>query len=117
MERKTLVPVLDSLVSSLGTREFRTFRDLVHRHTGIWLHDGKQVMLASRLSRRLRHHGLTNFADYYAYIQATPDSSEEIRALINCVTTNKTSFFREMHHFDFLANTVVPQIQSAPRRD
>jgi chemotaxis methyl-accepting protein methylase len=50
-------------------REFKLFRTLVHERTGIWLRDGKQVMLASRLSRRLRLRGLSNFADYYAYVQ------------------------------------------------
>jgi chemotaxis protein methyltransferase CheR len=97
----------------MGPREFKLFRALVHERTGIWLRDGKQIMLASRLSRRLRHHGLANFADYYSYIQNLRDNREEIGELINCVTTNKTSFFRERHHFDFLANTVVPAIQLA----
>jgi len=100
------------MASQMDARDFNRFRDLVHKHTGIWLRDGKQVMLASRLSRRLRYHGLSSFADYYAYIQGVTDDSEEIRELINCVTTNKTSFFREKHHFEFLASTVVPQIQS-----
>ena len=94
----------------MGLREFKLFRTLIHERTGIWLRDGKQVMLASRLSRRLRHHGLANFADYYQYVQKVQDNSDEIRELINCVTTNKTSFFRERHHFEFLANTVVPEI-------
>jgi chemotaxis protein methyltransferase CheR len=100
----------------MGLQEFKLFRSLVHKRTGIWLRDGKQVMLASRLSRRLRLHGLANFAEYYAYVQKVQDNSEEIRELINCVTTNKTSFFRERHHFEFLANTVVPQIQCDARR-
>jgi len=107
--------VLDKSFFSMELSEFKLFRTLVHERTGIWLRDGKQVMLASRLSRRLRLHGLTNFTDYYAYVQRVKDSSDEIRELINCVTTNKTSFFRERHHFEFLANTVVPQIQSASR--
>ncbi|MFY9854942.1 MAG: protein-glutamate O-methyltransferase CheR [Terracidiphilus sp.] len=97
-------------------REFKLFRKLVHERTGIWLRDGKQIMLASRLSRRLRHHGLSNFAEYYSYIENLRDNSEEIGELINCVTTNKTSFFREKHHFEFLANTVVPGMQSATQR-
>jgi chemotaxis protein methyltransferase CheR len=97
----------------MGMREFKLFRSLVHERTGIWLRDNKQVMLASRLSRRLRHHGLASFADYYSYVQSVQDNGEEIGELINCVTTNKTSFFRERHHFDFLAKTVVPAIQSA----
>ena len=111
------MPVLDTLVSPMGPREFTMFRELVHQRTGIWLRDGKQLMLASRLSRRLRHHGLTSFADYYAIVQNDQSDSEEIHELINCVTTNKTSFFRERHHFEFLANTVIPQIESASRPD
>ena len=102
-------------VFPMELREFKLFRTLVHERTGIWLRDGKQVMLASRLSRRLRLHGLANFSEYYAYVQKVKDSSDEIRELINCVTTNKTSFFRERHHFEFLANTVVPQIKSVSR--
>ena len=97
----------------MGLREFKAFRALIHERTGIWLRDGKQVMLASRLSRRLRHHGMSDFAEYYQYVQKIPDSSEEIYELINCVTTNKTSFFRERHHFDFLRNKVVPEAREA----
>jgi len=107
------VSVLDKSLFPMELREFKLFRTLVHERTGIWLHDGKQVMLAARLSRRLRFHGLANFADYYAYLQSARNSGEEIGELINCVTTNKTSFFRERHHFEFLSKTVVPLIQSA----
>jgi chemotaxis protein methyltransferase CheR len=96
-------------------RDFKMFRALVHEYTGIWLRDGKQVMLASRLSRRLRHLGIASFAEYYEYVRKLPADGEEVRELINCVTTNKTSFFRERHHFDFLAKTVVPEIQDAVR--
>ena len=108
-------PAIANSVLPMELREFKLFRTLVHERTGIWLRDGKQVMLASRLSRRLRLHGLTNFADYYAYVQKVKDTSDEIRELINCVTTNKTSFFRERHHFEFLASTVVPEIKLASR--
>lgn len=109
-------PAMESSVYPMELREFKLFRSLVHERTGIWLRDGKQIMLASRLSRRLRLHGLTNFADYYSYVQRVPGNSEEIGELINCVTTNKTSFFRERHHFDFLAKTIVPAMQSVPQR-
>jgi chemotaxis protein methyltransferase CheR len=108
-------PTFDNSVLSLGSHEFKLFRSLVHERTGIWLRDGKELMLASRLSRRLRHHGLTSFGDYYTYLQNTQHNGDELRELINCVTTNKTSFFRERHHFDFLANTVVSQIQLETR--
>jgi chemotaxis protein methyltransferase CheR len=93
----------------LNEREFQLFRTLIHGRTGIWLRDGKQIMLASRLGRRLRHYGLSSFAEYYQLVQAAGNEAE-IGELINCVTTNKTSFFREPHHFDFLSHTVVPEI-------
>jgi chemotaxis protein methyltransferase CheR len=110
------VATLDNSVTPMALREFAQFRALVHMHTGIWLRDGKQIMLASRLSRRLRHHGLTDFAEYLTLVQQVQDNGEELRELINCVTTNKTSFFRENHHFQFLANTIVPAIKSANLR-
>jgi hypothetical protein len=65
-------PAIENSVFPMGLREFKLFRSLVHERTGIWLRDGKQVMLASRLSRRLRHHGLSNFAEYYSYVQRRP---------------------------------------------
>jgi chemotaxis protein methyltransferase CheR len=103
----------ENSIYPMELREFRAFRMLIHERTGIWLRDGKQIMLASRLSRRLRYHGMADFAEYYQYVQGVPDNSDEILELINCVTTNKTSFFRERHHFEFLANTVVPEAHEA----
>ena len=105
--------VFESSNISMEIREFKLFRTLIHERTGIWLRDGKQVMLASRLTRRLRLHGMNNFIDYYNYVQTHPDDDEELRELINCVTTNKTSFFRERHHFEFLAGAVVPEVKAA----
>jgi len=107
-----LAQMTDNSLYPMELREFKMFRALVHERTGIWLRDGKQIMLASRLSRRLRHHGMASFSDYYQFVQKVQDNGAEIRELINCVTTNKTSFFRERHHFDFLSNTVVPQIMA-----
>ncbi|MGA8938641.1 MAG: protein-glutamate O-methyltransferase CheR [Acidobacteriaceae bacterium] len=100
---------------SIERNEFELFRTLVHRHTGIWLRDGKQVMLASRLTGRMRLHGMTDFADYYAYVTRHCGDGKELGALINCVTTNKTSFFRENHHFEFLSDVVVPEIVGSTR--
>jgi chemotaxis protein methyltransferase CheR len=104
-------PAVGSIVA-MDVREFKGLRALIHRETGIWLKDGKQVMLASRLSKRLRHHGMSDFAAYAAYVERVQDGGRELAEMINCVTTNKTSFFREKHHFDFLAKTLVPQAEA-----
>jgi chemotaxis protein methyltransferase CheR len=104
------MPTLEASLAAMDVREFKTFRELIHRQTGIWLRDGKQAMLAGRLSKRLRHHGMTDFATYAAYVARVQDGGKELAEIINCVTTNKTSFFREMHHFDFLMRTLVPEV-------
>ena len=55
--RKTLtIPTRDASLVAMDMRDFKVFRELIHRETGIWLRDGKQVMLAARLAKRLRHH-------------------------------------------------------------
>jgi chemotaxis methyl-accepting protein methylase len=65
-------PPLQNSVFSMDQREFKLFRSLVHQHAGIWLRDGKQIMLAARLSRRLCYYGLCSFATYYEYLQNLP---------------------------------------------
>jgi chemotaxis protein methyltransferase CheR len=106
------MPTLEASLVAMDVREFKTFRELIHRKTGIWLRDGKQAMLTGRLSKRLRHHGMTDFATYAAYVIGIQDGGKELAEIINCVTTNKTSFFREMHHFDFLMRTLVPELMA-----
>jgi chemotaxis protein methyltransferase CheR len=97
----------------MAPNDFKMFRALIHQKTGIWLRDGKEVMLASRLTRRLRQHKMTSFAEYYGYVSKVRDDDEEMRELINSVTTNKTAFFREIHHFEFLADKLLPELQRA----
>jgi chemotaxis protein methyltransferase CheR len=104
------MPTLEASLVAMDVREFKTFRELIHRQTGIWLRDGKQAMLAGRLSKRLRHHGMTDFATYAAFVAGVQDGGKELAEIINCVTTNKTSFFREKHHFDFVMRTLVPEL-------
>jgi chemotaxis protein methyltransferase CheR len=97
----------------MSEKDFKMFRALIHQKTGIWLRDGKEVMLSSRLARRLREHAMTTFAEYYGYVSKLANDHKELRELINCVTTNKTAFFREDHHFKFLATKLVPELQRA----
>lgn len=83
---------------------FAQLRELVFRHTGISLSDEKKQLAYSRFSKRLRALGLSRFDDY---IELLKDSdSDELQDFISAITTNFTSFFRESHHFDFLAKEV-----------
>ena len=91
---------------SFGAADFELIRQLIYQRAGISLHAGKQAMVYSRLSRRLRETGHRSFASYLQWLEqpgaATGD--EEWQEFVNCLTTNLTSFFREEHHFRELAN-------------
>ncbi len=94
-------------------RDFELLRTLVSQHTGIQLSVDKRELVYSRLARRLRALGLQNFAEYCALLQQ--GDSHELEEFTNAVTTNLTSFFRENHHFEYLAKTVIPECRKQNR--
>ncbi len=81
--------------------DFDRVRRLIYQRAGISLGDGKQAMVYSRVSRRLRDTGHASFADYLQWLEQAngPTADAEWQEFINCLTTNLTSFFREDHHF------------------
>jgi chemotaxis protein methyltransferase CheR len=87
---------------------FNRLRSLVNVHTGISLSDMKRELLYSRLSRRLRHLGMTSFESYCGVLESGDE--DEVPQFVNAITTNLTSFFREAHHFKILAEKVLPEI-------
>lgn len=89
-------------------RDFDFLRTISNARTGIVVTDDKFDMFYSRLARRLRLLGLSSFAQYCDYLE-DPANGDEINELVNALTTNLTAFFRENHHFDFLANTALPE--------
>jgi chemotaxis protein methyltransferase CheR len=99
----------------LGQREFQWLRDFIQREAGIHIRENKQSLVAGRLSRRLRSLNLAGFDEYVDYVGRDRDGRER-RELINCITTNKTDFFREEHHFDFLRETLFPAIRRRSER-
>lgn len=87
---------------------FNQLRALVGKYAGISLNDTKRQLVYGRLARRIRALGLHGF-DAYCDLVSDADSVE-IEEFINAITTNLTSFFRENHHFECLAQTVVPEL-------
>ncbi len=88
--------------------DFNFLRNLSNKHSGILANDDKFDMFYSRLARRIRALRLKNFKEYCQYLEQNPES--EFTEFINSVTTNLTSFFRENHHFEYLADTVIPEL-------
>ncbi len=96
--------------------EFALFRDLIYKVAGISLNESKKHLVQSRLQKRLRHYNLTRYQEYYDLVAGQESDSPELVALVNCITTNKTSFFREPHHFEFVARTILPEMQRQAAR-
>jgi len=94
---------------SFDARDFERVRSLIYARAGISLHAGKQAMVYSRLSRRLRETGHRSFASYLQWLERPDGASgdSEWQEFVNCLTTNLTAFFREDHHFHELARELV----------
>lgn len=98
----------------LSAKDFNQFRNLVYEKCGINLGEGKKDLVRARLSKRLRKLGLDSFRDYYKIV--TEDSSgQELVCLMDAISTNLTSFFREKKHFDFLTDKILPDFMKKGR--
>jgi chemotaxis protein methyltransferase CheR len=92
----------------LTAGDFRRVQVLIKARVGIDLGTNKQSLVYGRLARRLRALGIHHFADYLALVE--DPASDEAERFVNAITTNVTEFFRENHHFEFVARTVLPAI-------
>jgi chemotaxis protein methyltransferase CheR len=92
---------------AISDQEFDVLRRLIHAHAGIALAPWKRYLIRARLTRRLQELGLSTFAEYHTRLLADGTGTELMR-FINAMTTNKTEFFREAHHFEYLRDTWLP---------
>jgi len=100
---------------NMSEREFRLLRDLIYQVSGIHLSDKKKIMLMTRLRKRLIDLGILSFTDYYEYLSTPEGHTLELFMMINAVSTNKTEFFRENYHFQFLEEKVLPDLVQRER--
>ena len=94
------------LSEGISEREFLRIRDLVYREAGMWLSQAKTALLVGRLAKRLRHHGLKSFKQYYDLVSNSP---EERIQMLDALSTNETHFFREPQHFELLKSVIFPK--------
>ena len=100
----------------LADRDFERFRDLIYKVAGIRIPATKKVMVINRLRRRLRATGITSFLAYYAHLISTAGASE-MPAFLDAITTNETYFYRDVHHYEWVGGTFLPEAarQARPR--
>lgn len=92
----------------LSEGDFLRLGRYIYGICGIKMPPSKKTMLESRLQRRVRDLGLDSFARYCDYLFSPEGQAEEAVRMIDLVTTNKTDFFREPDHFEYLSGTVLP---------
>jgi chemotaxis protein methyltransferase CheR len=85
----------------LTPTEFGWIQRFLRERTGIELKTGKEALVMGRLDRRLRHHGLVSYTEYFRLLGDGGDV-DETRMATDLLTTNETYFFREPAHFSFL---------------
>ncbi len=95
---------------ALSSQDFAALRSFIYAEAGISLSAEKKTMLEGRLKRRLRALHLESYRAYCDYLLGKEGLKEEKVAFLNVVTTNKTDFFREPGHFDFLLQRALPEM-------
>ncbi len=85
----------------IDRKSFEAFRELVYGHAGIVLGEGKQALVSSRIGKRMRQLGLERFPDYLDWVKGEGGEDEMVQ-MLDAISTNVTSFFREPEHFEFL---------------
>lgn len=101
----------------LSEDEFRKLSSLVYNELGIKMPPAKKTLLESRLQKRLRALGLSSYVEYCDMLFKHGGLSTELVHMLDLVTTNKTDFFREPHHFEFFVDSAVPHlIRNANRK-
>ena len=99
----------------LSAQQFDKISRLVYQVSGIDLHEGKEELVKARLIKRLRHLKIYGFDRYLKYL-ANDKSGSEIRAMVDILTTNKTNFFRESEHLDYLRNEIITGLENDQMR-
>ncbi|MCQ2203411.1 MAG: methyltransferase domain-containing protein [Bacteroidales bacterium] len=106
---------LECFKAELSQSDFKAFSDYIYSEFGIKMPDIKRVMLQGRLLKRVRELKMSSYAEYKNYFFSEEGQRNELYNFLSVVTTNKTDFFRESVHFDFLSQEVLPGFMAEGR--
>ena len=98
-------------IEPLTAQDFDQIRKLAYDRFGLDLRQGKEQLVSSRLAKKLRQLNYRSFREYHQHVLNDP-SGDALVEMIDALTTNHTSFFREPAHFDFLRQTILPALRS-----
>ncbi len=98
---------------SLAKNDFTRLSQFIHSRIGIKMPLSKMNMVEARLRKRLKELKIGSYSDYCDYLFTQEGMDRELEKFINVITTNKTDFFREPDHFEFLVRKAVPDLITA----
>src|SRR3990172_5749679 len=94
----------------MSNHSFYALRDMIYERSGIFFPDQKKYILENRLLRRIEEGGFNDFEKYIDFLRFDPLRDKEFSTLFDIVTTNETSFFRDMNQLEVFESFVLPQI-------
>lgn len=97
--------------AELTEKQFKKVSHIIYSLCGICLKEGKEALVRARLMKRLRALGMENFDVYLKFIESDK-GIQELSFMVDAITTNKTSFFREPAHFNYLRDKILPGLNS-----
>jgi chemotaxis protein methyltransferase CheR len=111
MQKSNKATIIESIYhAELSPELFNRFTRFIKQNCGIHLAPSKHTMLEGRLRKRMRQLLLPTFEDYARYIfRKSDNATDEMVHFLDVITTNKTDFFREKPHFDYLVSEVLPE--------
>ena len=95
------------MIEILNNDDYELFRKLIYDESGITFSDTNRSILDSRIKELLRQKNIETPKEYYAIVSKDP---EELKVMLDSVTTNLTRFFRNQPHFDTFINFVIPKV-------
>ncbi|HEX8949187.1 MAG TPA: protein-glutamate O-methyltransferase [Dissulfurispiraceae bacterium] len=110
MESKKITQNTEVFKAAISGKDFSRLSEFIHNECGIKMPPAKKTMLEARLLKRLRKLGIRSFAEYCDYVLSPEGAENELVHMIDVVTTNKTDFFREPVHFEYLTRTALPEL-------
>jgi chemotaxis protein methyltransferase CheR len=108
--------ILDTNSVILSEKEFHQISDLVYKHCGINLHEGKKELVQARLAKWIREGNFNTFEEYIQHV-LEDKTGRKFSTLIDSLSTNLTSFFREYQHFEFLNDKFLPSLLERKRKE
>jgi chemotaxis protein methyltransferase CheR len=102
----------DCFKAQLSEQDFQAFSTFIYREYGIKMPPAKRIMLQGRLLKRIRELKMNSYSQYRDFFFSKEGQKKELFNFLNVITTNKTDFFREPVHFDFLSEQVLPDFST-----